>query len=179
MFETKQRIARELERSFAEQGVNALRAEADVSLRTLYKYFPSREDMIIGALEYRDRKYSEWLSGGPATGVAHILYPLVRLGDWLKEVANTGCLFMNALAEYPGNDAVVALVKSHKERLADEFSTRLKHVFPDRDLQTLAETLFLLHEGMTQTARIQGRDKAIGAALRAAYAALNAEGIRS
>ncbi|NIE75893.1 TetR/AcrR family transcriptional regulator [Pantoea sp. Ap-967] len=180
MLDTKQRIASELERSFseqgfAEQGVEALRAEADVSLRTLYKYFPSREAMIVGALEHRDRTYTEWLSGGPEDGVEHILYPLVRLGDWLAEVANTGCLFMNALAEYPDNEAISSIVLSHKARLADEFKHRLQKIAPNREVEHLAETLFLLHEGMTQAARLQGREKATDTAIRAARAALVAE----
>lgn len=182
MSATKHRIATELERSFArqgfaEQGVEALRAEADVSLRTLYKHFPSREAMIIGALEHRDRTYTKWLAGGPEDGVDHVLHPLVRLGDWLNEVANTGCLFLNALAQYPDSEAIDAVVKDHKARLADEFRIRLERVAPGRDTGHLAETLFLLHEGMTQAARLQGREKAIDAAMRAARAALAAENI--
>jgi len=179
---TKQRIASDLERTFseagfAEQGVEALRAEADVSLRTLYKHFPSREAMIVGALEHRDAAYAEWISGGPATGADHVLYPLVRLGDWLGEVANTGCLFLNAWAEYPESDAIAAVVKDHKARLADGFRQRLQHVAPGRDTGHLAETLFLLHEGMTQAARLQGREIAYEAAMHAARAALEAADI--
>jgi AcrR family transcriptional regulator len=182
MTDMKRRIASDLERSFAEQGfaeqgVEALRAEADVSLRTLYKYFPSREAMVVGALEHRDRVYFGWLVGGPESGVAHVLHPLVRLGDWLAEVANTGCLFMNAVAEYPDSEAIAAAVTAHKARLADEFRLRLQKVAPDRETGHLAETLFLLHEGMTQAARLQGRQKATEAALRAARAALSAESI--
>lgn len=182
MLDTKEKIALDLERSFAaqgfaEQGVEALRAEADVSLRTLYKYFPSREAMIVGALEYRDRRYSEWLAGGPQEGVEHVLHPLVRLGDWLAEVANTGCLFMNAVAEYPNSEAIAATARQHKARLADEFAIRLQRVAPGRDTQQLADTLFLLHEGMTQVARLQGREKATNVAMRAARAALAAEQI--
>lgn len=182
MQDLKQQIASDLERSFsaqgfAEQGVEALRAEADVSLRTLYKYFPSREAMIVGALEHRHTTYFEWLAGGPSDGIDHVLYPLKRLGDWLSEVANTGCLFLNALAEYPDNEAITRIVLSHKAELADEFRKRLLHVAPGQDTQQIADTLFLLHEGMTQAARLQGREKAIGAAMSAATAALFAANI--
>jgi AcrR family transcriptional regulator len=182
MRNTKQHIATELERCFAElgfadQGVEALRAEADVSIRTLYKHFPSREAMIVGALEHRHSTYFEWLEGGPASGAEHVLYPLVRLGDWLSEVANTGCLFLNALSEYPNSDAIRETVVAHKAQLAEVFSARLKHIAPDRDLPDLADTLFLLHEGMTQAARLQGRGRATQSALSAARAALKAEGL--
>ena len=182
MLDTKQRIAGDLERSFAEQGfaeqgVEALRAEADVSLRTLYKYFPSREAMIVGALEHRDRAYFDWLAGGPSEGIDHVLHPLVRLGEWLAKVANTGCLFMTALSEYPDSAEIATVVRRHKAKLAGEFRFRLRRVAPDRDTRQLAETLFLLHEGMTQAARFQGRKRATDNALRAARAALMAENI--
>lgn len=182
MTDTKHRIASDLERSFAEagfaeQGVEALRAQADVSLRTLYKHFPSREAMIIGALEHRDASYFEWLAGGPQTGAAHVLHPLVRLGDWLAEVANTGCLFLNAWAQYPESEAIAEVVRAHKAKLADEFRIRLERVAPGKATAHLAETLFLLHEGMTQAARLQGRERATEAAMRAAHAALAAEEI--
>lgn len=182
MRDTRQRIARDLERSFTEQGfaepgVAALRADADVSLRTLYKYFPSREAMVVGALEHRDQTYFEWLAGGPENDADHVLHPLVRLGDWLEEVANTGCLFLTALAEYPESDVIRTAVETHKAKLADEFRIRLQRVAPGRDLTDLAESLFLLHEGMTQAARVRGRARATEVTLRAARAALTAEGI--
>jgi hypothetical protein len=84
---------------------------------------------------------------------------------------------MNALAEYPDSEAVATAVTSHKARLADEFRLRLHKVAPDRETGHLAETLFLLNEGMTQSARLQGRQEAMEAALRAARAALSAGGI--
>lgn len=180
--DTSQRIARDIERSFAEQGfaeqgVEALRAEADVSLRTLYRYFPSREAMIVGALEYRDRAYFAWLEGGPESGADHVLHPLRRLGDWLGEVANTGCLFSNALSEYPESEPISTVVHSHKERLAAEFLTRLDRVRPNEDNQALAEELFMLHEGMTQNAQLWGRERVARTALRAARVILAAEGL--
>ena len=92
--------------------------------------------------------------------------------------SNTGCLFLNALAEYPDSAAIAAVVKDHKARLADEFRLRLERVAPGRDTRDLAATLFLLHEGMTQAARLQGRERATEAAMRAARAALAAEDIR-
>lgn len=179
---TSHRIARDIERSFAEQGfaeqgVEALRAEADVSLRTLYKYFPSREAMIVGALEHRDRAYFAWLEGGPDSGIEHVLHPLNRLGDWLGEVANTGCLFSNALADYPDSEAISAVVHAHKERLVTEFLNRLDRVRQGTDNQTLAEELFMLHEGMTQNAQLWGRKRVAQTALAAARAIISAAGI--
>jgi len=182
MSDTKQRIAHDLHRQFSElgfacQGVEALRAGADVSIRTLYKHFPSREAMIVGALEHRNKAYFRWLAGGPQHGIDHVLFPLIRLGDWLQDVSNTGCLFMNALAEHPDSVAIANVVKAHKAKLANEFRTRLNHVAPDRKTQDAANALFLLHEGLTDVARLQDPQTATKAALHAARQMLAMENI--
>ncbi|MBO9475405.1 TetR/AcrR family transcriptional regulator [Shimia sp. R10_1] len=182
MIGTKQRIARDLHRLFSElgfasPGVEALRAGANVSIRTLYKHFPSREAMVIGALEHRDVAYFNWLEGGPSDGADHVLHPLVRLGDWLHTVANTGCLFLNAMAEHPDSAAIANVVKAHKAKLANEFQIRLCRVAPNQDTQPLAETLFLLHEGLTEVARLQTPTTATAAALHAARRLLSQENI--
>jgi AcrR family transcriptional regulator len=182
MTETQQRIAESLDRQFAEmgfatQGVEALRAGADVSLRTLYKYFPSREAMVVGALEHRDQAYSDWIAGGPGQGAEHVLYPLKRLGDWLEQVANTGCLFMNALSAYPDSAEIRRAVEAHKSRLRGEFRTRLLHVAPCCEADVLADALLLLHEGLTDTARQHGPEAATKTAMRSGRTLLLAAGI--
>lgn len=182
MIPIQKRIAESLDRQFAEmgfatQGVEALRAGADVSLRTLYKYFPSREAMVVGALEYRDQTYSEWIEGGPDQGADHVLYPLSRLGDWLDRVANTGCLFMNALSAYPESSAIKDAVLRHKLNLRNQFEARLRHVAPDCDAAALAEAMMLLHEGLTETARLFGQKTATRSALRSGRSILLAAGI--
>lgn len=182
---TRDRIAAGLDRGFADHGfagrsVDELRTWSGVSLRTLYKYFPSRESMVLGALEYRDRSYSNWIAGGPDAAddpVGHVLHPLVRLNDWLSAMANIGDFFLNARSEYPDSTAVAAAVTGHKGRVTDEFARRLRTVAPDRDTTCLVDTLFLLHEGITQTARLQGVPKAAATGMYAARTALAAEGI--
>ncbi|KIC12707.1 hypothetical protein RA19_01040 [Leisingera sp. ANG-M1] len=182
MTETQHRIAESLDRQFAEmgfatQGVEALRAGADVSLRTLYKYFPSREAMVVGALDYRDQAYSDWIAGGPGQGAAHVLYPLVRLGGWLEQVSSTGCLFLNALAAYPDSDAIRQAVEGHKARLQAQFRARLLHTAPECDAEALSAALFLLHEGLTEAARFHGPKAAAATALRSGKTILLAAGI--
>lgn len=184
---TRDRIAAGLQQGFAEHGfagrsVDELREWSGVSLRTLYKYFPSREAMVIGALEYRGAMYMDWISDspGPDHGVDHVLHILTRLHDWLTGVANIGCFFGNALSEYPNSRDVEDITVRHKAQIVDMFRTRLAEIGTEYDaaaIDHLADTLFLLHEGATQAARYQGVDTAISAAMRGARAALAAEGI--
>ncbi len=182
MQDTKARIAQNLDAQFAEMGfaipgVDALRQGADVSLRTLYKYYPSREAMITGALEYRNEVYLSWISGGPPSGQAHILHIFHRLGEWLIKGANNGCLFLNALAAYPEVSSVRQMAEHHKECVRAEFARRLHHVAPTVDANALAETLLIIHEGQTDTAMTRDPNTATDAALRLARALLIAEGI--
>lgn len=177
MNSTEDQIAQQLERQFSEmgfatQGVEALRAGADVSLRTLYKYFPSREAMIIGALTYRDATYTDWIGEDTATGADHVLHVLIRLSDWLREVSNTGCLFRNALAAYPESRAIADAVRNHKAHVRDMFRTRLADVAPGCDSDSLSQAMFVLHEGLTESARLIGVDAATQATLHSARAVL-------
>lgn len=139
--------------------------------------------MVIGALEYRGATYMTWIADapGPDHGEDHVLHILVRLHDWLTGVANIGCFFGNAMSEYPVSKDIEEITLRHKAQIVDVIRTRIVEIAPDTvpgsDIDRLADTLFLLHEGATQAARYQGVDTAIDAAMRAARAAMAAAGI--
>lgn len=182
MEETKQKIARDLDAQFAAMGfaapgVDALREGADVSLRTLYKYYPSRDAMVVGALEHRNDTYLRWISGGPQSGPEHVLHIFEKLGEWLESVANSGCLFLNALAAYPDDAAVRAIAEHHKDCVARVFADRLADIAPNADIAGLSEALLTIHEGQTDTAMTRGPEVATKAALLLARALLKSEEI--
>ncbi|MCR9220379.1 MAG: TetR/AcrR family transcriptional regulator [Alphaproteobacteria bacterium] len=159
MRETADSIAEGLERRFAADGfaapgVDALRAAAGVSLRTLYRHFPSREAMVLGALERRHRRYLETLVDRTAAGggTEAVRAAFARLSRWMAEEAPTGCLFRNAMAAHPDSDAVRAQVRRHKEENRAAFARLLAAAFPA--LPTAARdpaagALFLIQEGFT------------------------------
>ena len=187
MEDVKAKIARNLDAQFAEAGfalpgVKALSEGAEVSLRTLYKYYPSREAMVEGALAYRNQVYLDWISGGPEGGQGYVLHVFERLGDWLREGANSGCLFLNALAAYPESAGVREMAERHKACVRDEFARRLRRIAPaaksQAEIGDLAESLLTIHEGQTDTAVTRDPETATRAALRLARALLTAEGIR-
>ncbi|APX18087.1 hypothetical protein BWR17_19590 (plasmid) [Phaeobacter inhibens] len=171
MNDIEQKIARCLDAhfssvGFAESSVDALREAADVSLRTLYKYFPSREAMVVAALENRNIAYLEFLSGGPARGAEHVIYPIKRLGTWLSSVSCRGCLFLNALAAYPDSPIIKTTVEAHKEQVRKLFESRLANVAPNSNAHDLSKLMLSIHEGQTQLAMSQGPTTATQAALR-------------
>ncbi len=146
MTSKKEQIASRLEqtfnsRGFAEPSVAELQREAGTSLRTLYRYFPSKEAMVIGALAYRhDRYFSFMAENEPPPGNESIIHLFNRLADWMTTYAPNGCLYLNALTAFPDNKDVKDATVQYKNELIQVMAQRSGH-------GSLAGELFLLHEG--------------------------------
>ncbi|NDW02841.1 TetR/AcrR family transcriptional regulator [Jiella pacifica] len=159
---TKTAIVTGLEQTFVRQGfakpgVDELRAAAGVSLRTLYKYYPSRDAMILGALEHRHGRYVERLLDGlPADPKEALDAVLERVAGWMREEAGHGCLFHGAVAAMPESDALRELLERHKGEIARRMAAAV-------GLSGNEAELTLILEGLTQSWALNGED-----ALRAA-----------
>jgi AcrR family transcriptional regulator len=163
---TKSRIAAGLEAAFerhgfAEPSVSDLRDAANVSLRTLYKHCPSRDDMIVAALERRHGRYLTYLFEDlPADPDAALAAVFSRLVDWMDSTATRGCLFHSAVASKPDSPALAALLERHKRELGERIAAAAR--LPGREAE-----LVILHEGVTNGHALLGRaaaDKAIAMA---------------
>ncbi|MFG6559809.1 TetR/AcrR family transcriptional regulator [Sulfitobacter sp. 1A15299] len=155
MTETKSKIAAGLERAFATRGfaepsVEDLRDAAGVSLRTLYKYTPSRAEMVLAALENRQQRYLALVFGDlpepPAEALETIL---ARVGQWMETETSHGCLFHAAVAADPGSEQLHALLSRHKAEVAVKAAAAA-------DLPAAETELLLILEGLTQTWPLRG-----------------------
>ncbi|PVB62430.1 TetR/AcrR family transcriptional regulator [Labrenzia sp. 011] len=170
MNEIQTRIAAGLERAFATHGFSApnvdrLREAAQVSLRTLYRYYPSRDDMVLAALEFRHERYmSRIFSDLPALSQDALCEVIRRIGHWMESEAAHGCLFHSAVAAAPENPALKQLLRRHKL----EFARRLAGA---AGLPGYETELLLICEGLMQSWPICG-DKACDSAMRLAAALL-------
>lgn len=162
MSDTMSRIAAGLERAFASRGfaepsVEDLRDCAGVSLRTLYKYTPSRDHMVLAALENRHQRYLarvfDDLPTAPQLALDAIL---TRVGGWMASEASHGCLFHAAVAADPESDRLRSLLESHK----DEVAARAAAATGLRGYET---QLLVIIEGLTQAWPLRG-DSAVDAA---------------
>ncbi|MFP4537676.1 MAG: TetR/AcrR family transcriptional regulator [Dichotomicrobium sp.] len=162
MESTRDRIAQKLEetfaaRGFAEPGVAELREASEVSLRTLYKYFPSRDDMVIAALDNRHQRYLAFLfSDLPDEPGAALDAIFERIGEWMRAGSPTGCMFHSAVAAHPGNAALMERLGRHK----GEITARMAEA---ADLPGHEDELLMLHEGLTQSFTLLG-DRAVAGA---------------
>lgn len=143
------RISAGLERAFAERGfaepsVEDLRDAAGVSLRTLYKYAPSRDEMMRVALEHRHRRYLDHIfTELPEDGDAALAALMERVGIWMEREASHGCLFHAAVAAAPGDVRLRALLERHKSEVASLAAGAT-------DLKGRDTDLLVILEGLTQ-----------------------------
>jgi AcrR family transcriptional regulator len=84
-------------------GVERIISEAGVHRTSLYKHFPSKEDLVLAVLERRDQVWTRgWLAGiassgaGPAEG---LLAVFDAFDEWFHRKDFEGCLFINSLLE--------------------------------------------------------------------------------
>ncbi len=166
------------ERGFHAAGVDLIVERAGVAKATLYRHFPTKDDLVVAWLEEADRGFFDWFDRSIA-GAAEPDEALAAYLDALQVLATApsclGCTFQVAAAEFPGaehpaHDAAAA----HKRRLHD----RLRELADDAgyvDVDHLANGLVLLTDGAFAAARMFGSASqaasvaSVGRALLAAH----------
>lgn len=154
-------------------GVDTIAAEIGISKRTLYNYYPSKDELIVA---YLSRYFLP-----PKTSDRPLLEQILRQFDWLERwfAADTfrGCPFVNAVAElgdaaHPGT-RMAAAYKEQRRLWLREALTQMQ--VPDADL--LATQVAILIEGAIIAALIRGDPAMAGAAKAAARVLLTAAGV--
>ncbi|MCA0998264.1 TetR/AcrR family transcriptional regulator [Alloyangia pacifica] len=146
-------------RGFAEPSVEDLRDAAGVSLRTLYKYTPSRADMVLAALENRHQRYLSHIFDGLPDGTEEAADTiLARVGIWMATETSHGCLFHAAVAADPNNEPLRWLLERHKAEVASKAVAATGFVAAETEL-------LVIIEGLTQAWPLRG-DEAVEAAKR-------------
>lgn len=112
-------------------GMDELRTRAGVPLKRLYRLFPSKDDVVLGALRRRDGRWIGRLRAAVAAAPAgaRLAGLFGWLADWFAEPDFRGCAFVNVYGEL-GEAArpVAAVVRHHKA----ELRTLLVEVARDR-----------------------------------------------
>jgi len=154
-------------------GVDTIAAEIGISKRTLYNYFPSKDELVVAYLSRHcippktsDRPLLE-----------QILYMFDWLGRWFASDTFRGCRFVNAIAElgdaaHPGTKIAVAFKEQRRLWLRDAL-TRLNAADPDG----LSTQIAILAEGAIIAALVRGDPAMAAAAKAAARVLLTAAGV--
>ena len=85
-------------------GIDRIVAEAQVTRATLYRHFPSKDDLLAGYLSAADQAIRDQITairargGAPADVVRAVAE---SIADGIRSAGFRGCAFLNAAAEYP------------------------------------------------------------------------------
>lgn len=159
------------QRDYRAVGVDTLVAESGVGKMTLYRHFPSKDDLIVAYLLDSNDKFWTWFDEA-ISGAGDPRGRLLAFFQALEKLAMTptcfGCPFLNAAVDFPEREHpahVVAL--EHKQAVRSRLA-ELAVSAGARDPAILADQLFLLMDGAFMAVRMYGADSP---ALRVAQAA--------
>jgi len=151
-------------------GVDRIVREAGVAKMTLYRHFPSKDDLVQAALDRREELWTNgWLVGEvrrrASTPVEQLLAVFDAIEDWTRSDGFDGCLFIASLLEGRGSPAreysaaKLANVRAFVHQLAEEAG------LPDpatlaRQWQTLMAGVIVMAEGGDTDAARSAREAA-------------------
>jgi AcrR family transcriptional regulator len=173
----KQRLLDTADRLFYQDGIRAVGidriiAEAGVAKMTLYTYFPSKDDLIVAVLQYREAQVLAFFRAAMARHATRATDPLraffAALKEWFESPGFRGCAFQNAAVELADpTHAGTRFVRDHKRRFAELLRGILEEAV-GQGAATLAPAIALLVEGAIVTAVIHGTPDAADVAHDAA-----------
>jgi len=141
-------------------GVDTIVKETGIAKMTLYRHFPSKDDLIVAYLEQVNWQMQDWMdesvrphAGRPRDQLIAIFNALQVL---IKSPLCYGCAFMLTAAEFPELDSPghkVAL--AHKQSVRERFES-LAVQAGARQPKNLADQLLLLMDGAFAAVRMFG-----------------------
>jgi len=141
-------------------GVDTIVERSGVGKATLYRHFPSKDDLIVAYLEEEDRAHWIWFEEVIA---AYEGLPKEQLLAWfeactqrLTESGFRGCAFLNALAEFSEADHPVHRCAVEHEHALRSRLYHLSLQVGARDPEQLADQLLLVSSGALSSAPIFG-----------------------
>lgn len=156
-------------------GVDRIIREARVAKATFYRYFPSKDDLVLSWLRRRELHWLQWVrvevERRQASPEERLLAFFDALGEWMERPGFRGCPFVNAAAEVADLEHPVAEEARRFRREVEGYlaATAAAAGFQRPDL--LAAELSLLVSGAFVAASATG-SAAPAAVARAAAASL-------
>jgi len=158
---------------FYERGIRSVRMEevrdaSGVSLKRLYKLFPTKDRLAGEALRRRETAFVSALRAyvrTRRTPRSRVLALFDYLADWSHEPDFRGCAFINAFGEMSATSAcVLAAVQSQKRSLRELVGSLVREA---GGTDALADQVTMLFNGATVSAAMLGDDRAAARAKQA------------
>ncbi len=158
---------------FVSVGVDTITRESGVAKMTLYRHFPSKDDLIVAYLARANERFWQWLESTmdpDADARTRIEQAFDAVAEQATATACLGCTFQHATADFPDPDHPAHAVALTNKQAMLERLTQLAAQADAPDPPALAHQLFLLMDGAWVAARMFDTDtpaRQCGAAARA------------
>ena len=138
-------------------GVDTIAAESGIGKMTLYRHFPSKDELMAAYLRDSNRVFweqFEQITQDAPTARGKLLAFFEALQSYTLSADCYGCPFINVSAEYPEADyAGHQVALEHKHSVLARFK-QLAEEAGARQAEELANALFLLMDGAYAAARM-------------------------
>jgi AcrR family transcriptional regulator len=126
-------------------GIDRLIAESGVAKKTFYRYYPTKNELVLRFLDYRHANWIEWFDDALQRygGTPFSIVP--ALAEWFSSETYRGCAFINTVVEL-GNTfpEAVDIARRHK---ADMRVSIRKLMSPEPTFDPLALALAITVDG--------------------------------
>lgn len=143
---------------FYATGVDLIMREAGVSKRTLYKYFPTKNELIVAVLEHYRSTYQlhmdELIEVEGVSARDKIKAIFDDAVTWFGDVNFHGCLAVNAMGEFSGKEEAIESACQRFKQWEMGVLHALCREIDEQHPEKLAYKLFVLLEGMSAIAQV-------------------------
>ncbi|MCG9752227.1 TetR/AcrR family transcriptional regulator [Vibrio brasiliensis] len=139
-------------------GVNEVSSKSQISKRTLYKYFETKDLLILETLEIRHNRFCNWLDSiliGTESNDRLVENLFTGLDRWFCNLDPhlgefRGCYFINTSAEFVDKKHPISLMcKKHKDDVREIIANHMVE-----ENETLLDMICLLKEGAITAAYV-------------------------
>jgi len=153
-------------------GVDTIVAVAGTTKMTLYKYFRSKEDLILEVLQRGHQDFTSWLDARLSQDTKLPSEKLQKLFDFIEEWITApdfrGMAFIKASAEFPNEENAVHRLSAEQSKQFRSYIAELSQQSGIKDFEGLALQLSLLVEGAMQAEQMKRGSGAVKYAKKAA-----------
>ncbi len=142
-------------------GIDTIIANSNVAKTTLYRHFPSKDDLVVAYLEGRNQRYWEYLTSvlkqttdDPRT---QLLTMFTAIDDVLSASDCQGCPFLITMTEFPDPDHPAHKVAIVNKQATQQYFTEHARRAGIENAEELGASLLMLLDGAFAQRRLFGR----------------------
>ena len=159
---------------FHATGVDKILKQAGVARMTLYNHFKSKDELILAVLRRRDEKFRNWFMRTVErlgkTPRDRLLAIFDVLEEWFSGKDYSGCMFINASADFARPDDPIHMAAGEHKNLILNYVRELTKSAGAAEPGALAHGLMLLMEGAIVMSYVANDRNAAANAKKAAEA---------